>query len=1212
MKNYRVSVVLGLLAFAGGCRFEAPSDGLAQGSREAKLKDQVPPGIDAGAGSPIPCSAKVNAITGATGNVTLMVNSAALVDSYTSANGPYGGSNINSHGNVMAAGTITNNGGVINGQQFPNTPSNLPLPAIPSSAVNLPIGSPSPGNLYIDQVANSITLAPGSYVVQNMNVSYPGSVSISPVGQVTIFVTGSLNLGGNENLNGSPANLAFVVMQPGWVNVNSNGQLFGNIYAPTTGINLNSVVFGYVVGSSVVLNSGAAVHYDTGVTCPVVLGPISTTPSPSGLDPLPPPPTQVGCYVGTLNGWLQVQCSAPTTIINGFQHFDTAHDGLVSIPYNAGGIAQPAVPLVYGQVESIVTSVASETDGNSPNNPGWSIQNNTNAMNCNGTDTCLVQFVACADGVSGVTAVCIEPWRFPTGGGAAVIDNFCVGANGQTFDNGGNLIFSVNTRVGALQQGDFANVAGFAYTANGQALMAMVAQFSWVSSQDVQPVSETALPNRIPGLYAVVAPDQWGLAQGWTRVTGSLIGKVNGSQANFTNAQVLTRTAASNCPGDVSASGPTCPVQPALSATNVQYTTSAGPIVTVESNNLTVTQAAPGVIFPNRNLAVSTFLASTNVPDGGAPTASCLPGQESHLYIRDTEGDSGGVPSNVGGVPFWESPDIFIIPQGAAAPGITDVPGDFQLTAGQPYNVYLRVHNEFGCNDVNGPIDVFVDAADPDLGFANWLKVTDGADLGLYTTFGAANTLIAPAYGVGIIGPFPWTPGDGGHKCILAAISASNETKPAASATPPVLPPAYSSNQIAQRNLQIGSSCSYNISNTIPVATQTATVTKTSTVTVTSTSTSVHTLTQTSTVTVTDSATQSSTGTRTQTATATTTATATGTLTSVQTDPSHYTPVSATVTATDTANVYYLSWTRTGVATATNNRTATASSTAFSIGTKSTVATNTVTSPYNGTETKTVTGSVTASGLMTGTPSVVVTVTATSTSPTTGTSTHTYQGSGTRTLTATGSNTGNGTQSWTYHPTGTVTSTVTRTVTNTSTVTNTATTTSSHTATSTSTFTQTQTDTTTNTQTQTFTATGTKTATSTDTSLGTTADLQLGISVTPATPAPGSSSGPTISLVFSDPSGTWAAIWQGQAGLSSVTNDGTNTTVVLSSSYVALTSVPLGPAQSPAVSINITPVGGNPPTVNVSAILTDPETGAILQQNGGSCVGTQIIIPPPQ
>jgi hypothetical protein len=281
---------------------------------------------------------------------------------------------------------------------------------------------------------------------------------------------------------------------------------------------------------------------------------------------------------------------------------------------------------------------------------------------------------------------------------------------------------------------------------------------------------------------------------------------------------------------------------------------------------------------------------------------------------------------------------------GVAAPSVTDSPVPVELLTGASYNVYLRVHNDFGCSDVTGPISVFVDAADPNLGFANWRKVTDGSDQGLYTTFGAAGAVIAPAFGAGIVGPFPWTPDTAGHKCLLAAVAASNETKPPASAKAPVLPPAYSSNQVAQRNIQIGSSCTYSITN-----------------------------------------------------------------------------------------------------------------------------------------------------------------------PNT-----------------------------------------------------------------------------------------------------TSANLLLGVSVTPATPAPGSSNGPAVSLVVGDLGGVWAAAWQGLPGLASVTPDGTNTTIVLSSSYVALTNVPLAGGQSPAVSIQITPGNAVPPTVNISAMVTDPRTESILQENGGDCTGTQIVINPPK
>jgi hypothetical protein len=191
--------------------------------------------------------------------------------------------------------------------------------------------------------------------------------------------------------------------------------------------------------------------------------------------------------------------------------------------------------------------------------------------------------------------------------------------------------------------------------------------------------------------------------------------------------------------------------------------------------------------------------------------------------MRDNEGDTGGTWSNVGGIPFWESPDVFVVPHGAPQPASTDSPEDLELTAGQGYDVYLRVHNEYGCSPVYGPISVFIDAAYPDMGFENWLPVTPGADLGQYATYGAPSTVIAPAYGDNIIGPFPqnsmtgWVPGDGGHKCLLVAISAPNEVAPVTSPhAPPILPPAYTSNQIAQRNLQIGDMCTFSITSPPP------------------------------------------------------------------------------------------------------------------------------------------------------------------------------------------------------------------------------------------------------------------------------------------------------------------------------------------------------------------------------------------------------------
>jgi hypothetical protein len=88
----------------------------------------------------------------------------------------------------------------------------------------------APGSINVNDARSSITLSPGDYVAANINVNYPGSITVSPGGPVRIWVTGTLNLGGNENLNGSPENLAFLVTSSASVNVNSNGSLYGLLY----------------------------------------------------------------------------------------------------------------------------------------------------------------------------------------------------------------------------------------------------------------------------------------------------------------------------------------------------------------------------------------------------------------------------------------------------------------------------------------------------------------------------------------------------------------------------------------------------------------------------------------------------------------------------------------------------------------------------------------------------------------------------------------------------------------------------------------------------------------------------------------------------------------------------------------------------------------------------------------------------------------------
>jgi hypothetical protein len=240
-------------------------------SVEASDSEDVGAAREAVSADPVPCAAWADTVVANTSNIS--VGASTLIDSYQSSVGAYGGTNVGSAAVVQAATTITNNGGVIHGTQKQHTPGGFAVVPVPAGAKNLPLGSSAPGTLSIGTAAQSITLAPGNYVAVNINVNAPGAIKVAPAGQVRIWVTGSLNLGGNLNLNGIPKNLAFLVTKSGFVNIGS-GALNGLVYAPTSGVFVSGPVFGTVIGSSVNVNSGGAVHFDQSSICGAAKAPV--------------------------------------------------------------------------------------------------------------------------------------------------------------------------------------------------------------------------------------------------------------------------------------------------------------------------------------------------------------------------------------------------------------------------------------------------------------------------------------------------------------------------------------------------------------------------------------------------------------------------------------------------------------------------------------------------------------------------------------------------------------------------------------------------------------------------------------------------------------------------------------------------------------------------------------------------------------------------
>jgi hypothetical protein len=195
------------------------------------------------------------------------VNPPSFIDSYKSCNGPYGGNNVSSDGNVQAGKTITvNHGATIHGSVIPNSP-------VPPTPFPQPAGLVSKGDL---NPSNQVVLAAGDYLYRNININTGGSI-VGTGGLVRIWYTGNLNINGPVTAaNKLPENLWFFGEQgSGSVNINANVDVFGVIFSPTApSVSLNpagAAIFGALIGGGQATVNAGAVHFDqvlAGATCP--------------------------------------------------------------------------------------------------------------------------------------------------------------------------------------------------------------------------------------------------------------------------------------------------------------------------------------------------------------------------------------------------------------------------------------------------------------------------------------------------------------------------------------------------------------------------------------------------------------------------------------------------------------------------------------------------------------------------------------------------------------------------------------------------------------------------------------------------------------------------------------------------------------------------------------------------------------------------------
>jgi hypothetical protein len=697
----------------------------------------------------VPCPARADAVIANTGRVVSSKHS--LVDSFNSTLGAYGGTNVGSHGTVRAAGTIVMRGGVIKGSAIEHSPAGLPEIAVSPIAIPLPLGAKVPGRLELHRKHESITLRPGDYVAAGIDLDWPAEIRVSPAGYVRIFVTGRLSIGGDVNLHGRTQDLQFIVTSEREVHVQRKGSLTGQLYAPKSEVEVNSTVFGSVVGATVKLGSHAAVHYDDNLACPTAPPPTSPAIPPPALPP--PPPPVVGCYMNTRNGWKSTPCATREFIDANFPHPDVQLT--VTSPNTT--------PLVFGQIDVTIPQVSSITNvlGGSSNANRWSFQSTTNKFSVpsghsNTGNTAAVQFVIQSNGST--SAICI--WNVDVT--LQLYPNQCVMPSAQQ-------------RSGGLQAFDYGNIAGFV---NSNGTLSMVAELSWV-------------PSGQPNQYAVVANDANGLAGNWTAMSGGLLGLGGGSQAQLTNAEVVTQVLSSTCAGDTQAGSPIC-APPTLQPNGTVFVGGTG---TAETNNLTAV-GTPTLSYLNPDLDVSNVTATTS--------GTCL--GPSRTYVKDSPQDFGATPSTLGNQVFWESPDIFVVPHGTVV-DVNAVSTETTVTPGTQYDVYVRVHNDLGCSNVTGA-KTLAYLADPSALSVQWNSITGNNYVGNNMS---STGVTVPAGGQALIGPLPFTaPTTGvgnGHKCLLAAIEADGEPAPANSTDAP------NSNQVGQRNLEFVSPCVFQLTN---------------------------------------------------------------------------------------------------------------------------------------------------------------------------------------------------------------------------------------------------------------------------------------------------------------------------------------------------------------------------------------------------------------
>jgi cytoskeletal protein CcmA (bactofilin family) len=210
---------------------------------------------------------------GLLGASSVQVSNASTVDAYSPGGTAGFGGDVVSNGSVLVKGNGTLVDGDARGATVTVSSSGVVTGTVQQGAppvsilgVQIPPNLPSMGDVKIAQ--SSQRIGRGSYRMSSLLVDNGATLYVDNAdGPVTLYVEGTATIRNKSRVvvqDPDPEKFAIYVAGTGSVVIDNGGDYYGVVYAPSSKLQVtnHSYLRGSFVGSAVVVDNGAAVHYD--------------------------------------------------------------------------------------------------------------------------------------------------------------------------------------------------------------------------------------------------------------------------------------------------------------------------------------------------------------------------------------------------------------------------------------------------------------------------------------------------------------------------------------------------------------------------------------------------------------------------------------------------------------------------------------------------------------------------------------------------------------------------------------------------------------------------------------------------------------------------------------------------------------------------------------------------------------------------------------